>query len=51
MAVALAFMKKKLTRAYKIYFAVGLVFVALVLGATFFLFSHVLGALGPALGG
>lgn len=44
-------MKKKFTRAYKIYLVVGFAFVAIVLGATFFLFSHILGALGPALGG
>ena len=44
-------MKKKYTRAYKIYLLVGLLFVALVLGATFFLFNHILGALGAALGG
>ena len=44
-------MNNKLARAYKIYLAVGCLLVVIVLAGTFYLFSNILGALGPALGG
>jgi hypothetical protein len=42
---------KKFARAYKIYLAIGFALVAAVLAGTYLLFSNILGALGPALGG